>query len=107
MTGGHAIDYVYAINQFKKHARAKAMAHAMPVQMAHRSRRLIIRTVSQIVNPAAQAARAASSLLMPGLYPAKGIEYNRRLLGHSNISTTHRYLHLDDRELAEAQGLVE
>jgi integrase len=37
----------------------------------------------------------------------KGIEYARRLLGHSNISTTQRYMHLDDRELAEAQDLVE
>jgi site-specific recombinase XerD len=36
----------------------------------------------------------------------KGIEYARRLLGHSNISTTQRYMHLDDRELAEAQDLV-
>ncbi|MGE5192233.1 MAG: tyrosine-type recombinase/integrase [Deltaproteobacteria bacterium] len=37
----------------------------------------------------------------------KGIEYARRLLGHANISTTQRYIHLDDRELAEAQDLVE
>jgi integrase len=37
----------------------------------------------------------------------KGIEYARRLLGHSNISTTQRYMHLDDRELADAQDLVE
>lgn len=33
----------------------------------------------------------------------KGIEYARRLLGHSNITTTQRYMHLDDRELADAQ----
>jgi integrase len=38
---------------------------------------------------------------------AKGIEYARRLLGHANISTTQRYMHLDDRELADAQDLVE
>jgi len=37
----------------------------------------------------------------------KGIEYARRLLGHANISTTQRYMHLDDRELADAQDLVE
>ncbi len=37
----------------------------------------------------------------------KGIEYARRLLGHTNISTTQRYLHLDDNELADAQDLVE
>ena len=37
----------------------------------------------------------------------KGIEYARRLLGHANISTTQRYMHLDDRELAKAQDLVE
>jgi len=37
----------------------------------------------------------------------KGIEYARRLLGHANISTTQRYVHLDDRELADAQDLVE
>jgi site-specific recombinase XerC len=28
-------------------------------------------------------------------------------MGHANISTTQRYIHLDDRELAEAQDLVE
>ena len=37
----------------------------------------------------------------------KGIEFARRLLGHANISTTQRYMHLEDRELAEAQDLVE
>ncbi|MGE5192199.1 MAG: tyrosine-type recombinase/integrase [Deltaproteobacteria bacterium] len=37
----------------------------------------------------------------------KGIEFARRLLGHANISTTRRYMHLNDRELAEAQDLVE
>jgi integrase len=37
----------------------------------------------------------------------KGIEYARRLLGHSNISTTQRYVHLDDKELADAQDLIE
>jgi integrase len=37
----------------------------------------------------------------------KGIEYARRLLGHTNISTTQRYLHLDDSELADAQDLIE
>ena len=37
----------------------------------------------------------------------KGIEYFRRLLGHAHISTTQRYMHLDDRELAEAQDLVQ
>jgi integrase len=37
----------------------------------------------------------------------KEIEYARRLLGHANISTTQRYMHLDDRELADAQDLVE
>jgi len=37
----------------------------------------------------------------------KGIEYARRLLGHTNISTTQRYMHLDDRELTDAQDLVE
>ena len=37
----------------------------------------------------------------------KGIEYARRLLGHTNISTTQRYMHLDEHELADAQDLVE
>jgi site-specific recombinase XerD len=37
----------------------------------------------------------------------KGIEYARRLLGHSNISTTQRYMDLDDNELADAQDLIE
>ena len=37
----------------------------------------------------------------------KGIEYARRLLGHTNISTTQRYMHLDDAELADAQDLIE
>jgi site-specific recombinase XerD len=37
----------------------------------------------------------------------KGIEFARRLLGHANISRTQRYMHLDDRELADAQDLVE
>jgi site-specific recombinase XerD len=35
------------------------------------------------------------------------VEFARRLLGHANISTTQRYMHLDDRELADAQDLVE
>src|SRR5262245_42218581 len=37
----------------------------------------------------------------------KGIEFARRMLGHANISTTQRYMYLDDRELADAQDLVE
>jgi site-specific recombinase XerD len=37
----------------------------------------------------------------------KGIEYARKLLRHAGITTTQRYMHLDDRELAEAQDLVE
>jgi integrase len=37
----------------------------------------------------------------------KGIEYARRLLGHTNILTTQRYMHLDDSELADAQDLIE
>jgi site-specific recombinase XerD len=37
----------------------------------------------------------------------KGIEFARRLPGHTNISTTQRYMHLDDNELADAQALVD
>jgi hypothetical protein len=37
----------------------------------------------------------------------KGIEFARRLLADANISTTQRYVHLDDRELADAQDLVD
>ena len=37
----------------------------------------------------------------------KGIEFARRMLGHANISTTQRYMHLDERKLADAQDLVE
>jgi integrase len=37
----------------------------------------------------------------------KGIEFARRLLGHANIATTQRYMHLDDRELADAQDLID
>jgi site-specific recombinase XerD len=37
----------------------------------------------------------------------KGIEFARRVLGHVNISTTQRYMHLDPRKLAEAQDLLE
>jgi site-specific recombinase XerC len=29
-----------------------------------------------------------------------------RSAGHSNISTPQRYMHLDDQELAQAQGLI-
>jgi site-specific recombinase XerD len=36
----------------------------------------------------------------------KGIEYARRLLGHTNIATTQRYMHLAEKELADAQDLV-
>lgn len=42
-----------------------------------------------------------------GLLAFPTIEYVRRLLGHANVSTTRRYGHLDDRELAEARDLVE
>ena len=35
-----------------------------------------------------------------------GIAYARRLRGHANISTTQRYMHLDERELADAQDLI-
>jgi site-specific recombinase XerD len=37
----------------------------------------------------------------------KGIEYARRLLGHTNITTTQSYMHLDESELADAQDLVD
>ena len=37
----------------------------------------------------------------------KGIEYARRLLGDTNITTTQRYMHLDEKELADAQDLIE
>ncbi len=37
----------------------------------------------------------------------KGIEYGRRLQGHANITTTQRYMHLDQKELADAQDLIE
>ncbi|MBI3865532.1 MAG: tyrosine-type recombinase/integrase [Planctomycetia bacterium] len=37
----------------------------------------------------------------------KGIEYARRLLGHTNITTTQRYMHLDENELADAQDLID
>ena len=37
----------------------------------------------------------------------KGIEYARRLLGHTNITTTQRYMHLDEKELADAQDLID
>ena len=36
----------------------------------------------------------------------KGIEYARRLLGHTDIATTQRYMHLDEKELADAQDLI-
>jgi len=36
-----------------------------------------------------------------------GIEGRNEARGHANISTTQRYMHLDDRELADAQDLVE
>ncbi len=37
----------------------------------------------------------------------KGIEYTRRLLGNTDITTTQRYLHLDETELRDAQDLIE
>ena len=36
----------------------------------------------------------------------KGIEFARRLFGHTNITTTQRYMHLDEDELADAQDLI-
>jgi site-specific recombinase XerC len=41
------------------------------------------------------------------IWREKGIEFVRRLLGHASISTTQRYMHLDNQELADAQDLVE
>lgn len=38
---------------------------------------------------------------------ARGIECVRRLLGHTNISTIQRYVHLDGKVLAEAQDMVD
>ena len=35
------------------------------------------------------------------------IEFARRLLGHADISTTPRYMHLNNRELDDAQDLVD
>ncbi len=35
------------------------------------------------------------------------IGHARLLLGHTNISTTQRYMHLDEGELADEQDLVE
>jgi hypothetical protein len=35
------------------------------------------------------------------------IGYARRLLGRTNITTTQRYVHLDEGELADAQDRVE
>ena len=37
----------------------------------------------------------------------KGIEFARWLLGHTNISATQRYMHLDETELADAQDLID
>ena len=37
----------------------------------------------------------------------KGIEFARLLLGQMNITTTQRYMHLDERELRDAQDLIE
>ncbi|HEY3965844.1 MAG TPA: hypothetical protein VGM05_14895 [Planctomycetaceae bacterium] len=37
----------------------------------------------------------------------KRMEYARRLLGHTNITTTQRYMHLDEGELADAQDLID
>jgi site-specific recombinase XerC len=37
----------------------------------------------------------------------KGIGYTRRLLGHVNITTPQPYMHLDERELADVQDLVD
>ena len=48
-----------------------------------------------------------NSLLSKFEREGKEIVHARRLLGHSNISTMQRYMHLDDRELADAQDLIE
>jgi hypothetical protein len=42
-----------------------------------------------------------------GVFEKNDIGVDRRLLGHANITTIQRYVHLDDRELADAQDLVE
>jgi site-specific recombinase XerD len=88
---------------------------------SHLARRQIRNPNSEIQNPTATYSRLRDQAGLPRdlvLYLArhecgtkicreKGIEYARRLLGHANISTTQRYMHLDDRELADAQDLVE
>src|SRR5262245_14847816 len=64
--------------------------------------------------PAAGPGRSAPGFgVVPGptrvrtkICREKRIEYARRLLGHANISTTQRYMHLE-RELADAQDPVE
>jgi site-specific recombinase XerD len=39
--------------------------------------------------------------------PAVSGSRNRQLPGRTDITTTQRYMHLDERELAEAQDLIE
>ena len=61
---------------------------------------LLLAPLYSLISPFSPQARGTK------ICREKGIEYARRLLGHTNITTTQRYMHLDEDELADAQDLI-
>jgi hypothetical protein len=74
------------------------LAHSLDRKLRHDRDPSRLTLTQRIIPSASEDGKLAAWRLLDGC---------RRMLRHANISTTQRYMHLDDWELAEAQDLVE